>query len=346
MLLIMLKKNRIDTPSVWLVIMVLIHFSIFEKGVAQPNIFKNPIVEQRADPWVYKTDSGTYYFIATVPEYDRIELRKSNSIQGFSVAEAKTIWRKHEKGIMGQHIWAPELHKIDGIWYIYFAAGETEKIWNIRMYVLSNASSDPMSGEWKEEGQIITKRESFSLDATTFEHKGKRYLIWAQHITEKKHGTGLLLSEMSSPTSITGPEIVISESDFDWEKVKYEVNEGPAVIKRNGRIFVTYSASATDHNYAVGLLWINENENLLDSTEWHKSPKPVFYTNEETQRFGPGHSCFTIAEDGKTDILIYHARNYKELEQDPLRDPNRNTRARELHWDADGFPDFRQEEGD
>jgi GH43 family beta-xylosidase len=151
---------------------------------------------------------------------------------------------------------------------------------------------------------------------------------------------------MNSPTSLTGPEVVISQPEFDWEKVKYEVNEGPAVIKRNGRIFITYSASATDHNYAVGLLWIHENENLLDTAAWQKSPTPVFYTNEEIHRFGPGHNCFTIAQDGKTDILIYHARNYREIQGDPLSDPNRHTRARVLHWTEDGFPDFRQEEGD
>ncbi len=90
--------------------------------------FDNPIAEQRADPWVYKTDDGIYYLIATVPEYDRIVIRKANSINGLKNANEKEVWYKHEKGVMGHHIWAPELHKIDGKWYIYFAAGEAENI--------------------------------------------------------------------------------------------------------------------------------------------------------------------------------------------------------------------------
>lgn len=316
-----------------------------EKKSEKEITYNNPIAPQRADPWVYKDDDGTYYFIATAPEYDRIILRKSDSINGIKTAEEKVIWRKHTTGVMGHHIWAPELHKIDGKWYIYFAAGEAENIWNIRMWVLSNESADPTQGEWKEEGRIMTERESFSLDATTFEHKGKRYLIWAQNVRPGEN-TSLVLSEMESPTKLTGPEVIITDPKLPWERIGYKVNEGPAVIKRNGKIFVTYSASATDHNYCMGLLWADENANLLDTASWNKAQEPVFFTNDSLKRFGPGHSCFTVAEDGKTDVLIYHARDYKELKGSPLSDPNRDARARVIHWKEDGFPDFGQDIAD
>lgn len=308
--------------------------------------FDNPIAEQRADPWVHKTDDGTYYLVATVPEYDRIVIRKASTINGLKSAKEKVVWRKHEKGVMGHHIWAPELHRIDGTWYIHFAAGEAENIWNIRMWVLSNDSDDPMEGEWKEEGRIETQRESFSLDATTFEHRGKRYLIWAQNVRGGDHGTALVMSEMKNPTTLTGPEVVLTEPEFNWERMKYNVNEGAAVIKRNGKIFVTYSASATNHNYCMGLLWIDENADLMDVSNWSKSPGPVFYTNEDLNRYGPGHNSFTTAEDGETVIMIYHARDYKEIQGHELSDPNRATRARVVRWTESGFPDFRQNEGD
>lgn len=321
-------------------------FAFSTRSFSQTPEFDNPIAEQRADPWVYKTDEGTYYLIATVPEYDRIVIRKSTSINGLKNAEEKVVWHKHEQGVMGHHIWAPELHRIDGTWYIYFAAGEAENIWNIRMWVLSNKSQDPMEGEWKEEGQIKTERESFSLDATTFEHKGKRYLVWAQNVRGGDHGTALVLSEMKNPTTLTGPEVVLTEPEFKWERMKYNVNEGAAVIKRNGKIFVTYSASATNHNYCMGLLWIDEDDDLMDISKWNKSPGPVFYTNKELKRFGPGHNSFTTAEDGETVIMIYHARDYKEIQGHELSDPNRATRARVVRWTESGFPDFRQNEGD
>lgn len=307
--------------------------------------YNNPIVGQRADPWVYKDTDGTYYFIATAPEYDRIEIRKSDSINGLGTAEPQVIWTKHETGKMGHHIWAPELHKIDGKWYVYFAAGEAENVWNIRMFVLSTDAADPTQDEWVEEGQIATERDSFSLDATTFEHQGKRYLIWAQNVREGEN-TSLVMSEMENPTTLTGPEIVITDPEFDWERIGYKVNEGPAVLKRNGKIFVTYSASATDKNYAVGLLWADENADLMDEASWNKSETPVFATNAEARRFGPGHNSFTKAEDGETDVMIYHARVYEKIRGNSLYDFNRHTRARIVKWDEQGFPDFRQEQRD
>ncbi|HYQ59263.1 MAG TPA: family 43 glycosylhydrolase, partial [Draconibacterium sp.] len=297
-------------------------------------------------PWVHKTDDGTYYLIATAPEYDRIVIRKASTINGLKEAQEKVVWRKHETGDMGAHIWAPELHRIDGSWYIYFAAGEADNVWNIRMWVLSNTSDDPMTGEWKEEGRIESDIESFSLDATTFEHKGKRYLIWAQNVRGGGHGTALVLSEMENPTTLTGPELVITEPLLNWERQKYNVNEGPAVIKHGGRIFVSYSASATNHFYSMGLLWIDEDADILDIKNWHKSPGPVFYTNDEMKRYGPGHNSFTTSEDGETTIMIYHARDYKEIQGPELNDPNRATRARPVQWTEDGFPDFMQYIGD
>ncbi|WP_215226484.1 glycoside hydrolase family 43 protein [Echinicola shivajiensis] len=313
---------------------------------AQELSFNNPIAEQRADPWIYKNEDGTYYLIATVPEYDRIVIRKSESINGLKQASEKEVWHKHEQGVMGHHIWAPELHRIDGKWYIYFAAGEAENIWNIRMWALSNASEDPTEGEWEEEGRIMTDIDSFSLDATTFEHNGKRYMIWAQNVRGGEHGTGLVMSEMQDPTTLKGPELVLTEPEFDWERVKYNVNEGPAVLKRNGKIFVTYSASATNENYCMGLLWIDENADLLDINNWNKSPGPVFYSNEDLDRYGPGHNSFTTAEDGETVIMIYHARDYKDIQGHELSDPNRATRARIIDWTPSGFPDFMQKKGD
>lgn len=326
--------------------LVIVVFVISNTAYTQTFEFDNPIAKKRADPWVYKTADNTYYLIASVPEYDRIVLRKAKNINALKNAKEKELWHKHEHGVMASHIWAPELHRIDGKWFIYFAAGESENIWNIRMWVLSNSSDDPMEGTWKEEGQLKTKRESFSLDATTFEHKGKRYLIWAQNISEKEHGTALVISEMKTPTELIGPEIVITEPEFSWEKIKFNVNEGPAVLKRNGKIFVSYSASATNHNYCIGLLSIDENDDLLKSSNWLKSSGPVFYSNADLKRYGPGHNSFTTTEDGKTDVLIYHTRDYKEIKGDELSDPNRSTRARIIKWTDSGFPDFMQNTAD
>ena len=77
-----------------------------------------PFISNRADPYVTRRDDGTYYFTASVPEYDRIILRKSDSLMGLREAPEKTVWKKHESGEMSAHIWAPELHRIGDAWYL------------------------------------------------------------------------------------------------------------------------------------------------------------------------------------------------------------------------------------
>jgi GH43 family beta-xylosidase len=312
----------------------------FSASIAQAGQFTNPIVEQRADPWIYKHTDGYYYFSATVPEYDRLELRRAPTIQALGGAESKVIWRRHATGEMGSHIWAPEIHYIGGKWYIYFAAGRAEAIWEIRIYVLENASANPLEGTWKEKGQLKTNWESFSLDATTFEHRGVRYLVWAQKDPKIYGNTNLYIAPMSNPWTINGTQVMITKPEYPWEQIGFWVNEGAAVIKKHGKIFMTYSASATDANYCIGLLTADEDNDLLDPTSWSKSPEPVFQTSHENGQYGQGHNCFTVSPDGTEDILVYHARNYEKIVGDPLNDPNRHTHAQILRWNSDGTPNF------
>ncbi|MFA9557901.1 family 43 glycosylhydrolase [Evansella sp. AB-rgal1] len=304
------------------------------------NTYKNPIVEQRADPWVYKHSDGYYYFTGSVPAYDRIELRRSKTIQGLGEAEPVTVWEKHESGPMSALIWAPEIHFIDGKWYIYFAAGRTDAQFAHRMYVLETGSENPLEGSWEEKGQLKTTWESFSLDATTFEHHGVRYLVWPQNDPDIKGNTNLYIAEMSNPWTIKGEPVMLTKPELDWEIIGYLVNEGPAVLKRNGKVFIAYSASATDHNYCMGLLSADDTSDLLKASSWEKKQEPVFQTNEETGQYGPGHNSFTVSEDGTEDVIVYHARNYKEIEGNPLHDPNRHTRAQVFTWNEDGTPNF------
>lgn len=302
--------------------------------------FHNPLVLQRADPHVTLQADGWYYYTATVPEYDRIEIRRARTLDELGQAEARVVWRKHARGEMGAHIWAPEMHRIDGKWFIYFTAAPADRIWEIRLYVLENASSDPFRGAWVERGQLKTGWESFSLDATTFAHRGQRYLVWTQRAPDGSRGTNIYIAGMDSPLSIAGPATLLTRPEYAWEKVKYEVTEAPAVLVKNGRVFLTYSASATDASYAMGMLTARADADLLDAGSWTKSPQPVFRSSDANRQWGPGHNSFTSTPDGKTDVLVYHARNYREIVGDSLHDPNRNTRAQVIHWRADGTPDF------
>lgn len=299
----------------------------------------NPLVPKRADPHVFLHSDGYYYLTATAPEYDRIEVRRATSIGGLATAQAKAVWRKHSSGEMAAHIWAPEIHFIDGAWHIYFTAGRSDDIWAIRMYVLKNTSSNPLEGEWNELGRIVTNWDSFSLDATTFAHAGQRYYLWTQTVPNYP-GTSIVIARMSSPIKLTGPQVVLSSPDLTWEKQGHEVNEAPAVLIKNGKVFVTYSASATDQNYCMGLLTADATAELVDAKSWKKAAQPVFKSSSQNSQYGPGHNSFTTTPDGRVDILVYHARSYRDIVGEPLNNPDRATRAQHLPFDAAGLPVF------
>lgn len=306
--------------------------------------YNEPWILQRADPFICRQDNGKYYFTASVPAYDRIVLRCADTLAGIADAEEVTVWKKHESGIMSEHIWAPELHRIDGKWYIYFAGGERDDIWKIRPYVLECADADPMTGTWKELGMMQCSDDdefsfrAFSLDATVFESNGKRYYVWAEKVGVGRQISNLYIAEMDKPDKLKTVQVLLTTPDYDWERVGFWVNEGPAVIKRNGKIFLTYSASETGAPYCMGMLTADEGSDLLDPLSWKKERYPVLKSDPSIEIYGPGHNSFTVDEEGN-DILVYHARKESVIEGDPLYNPNRHTMLMKIKWE-NGRPVF------
>lgn len=304
-----------------------------------------PWIAQRADPYVCHHKDGNFYFTGSVPEYDRIVLRKANRLKDLDRAEEVTIWRKHESGPMGEHIWAPELHFIGQKWYMYFAAGNKENPWHIRPYVLECTGNDPMADPWVEKGIMQAADadefsfQSFSLDATVFENKGELYYIWAEKVGAGKKISNLYIARMASPTKLETVQELLTTPDYEWERYGFWVNEGPAILKKNGKIFLTYSASDTGVHYCVGMLSIDEDGDVLDPRQWKKERMPVLATDEKLGIYGPGHNCFTTDENGKI-IMIFHARNVDKIEGNPLYNPNRHAMMLEVMWDEDKNPIF------
>lgn len=303
-----------------------------------------PLIEQRADPYIHKHSDGYYYFTASVPAYDRLELRRAKTIDGLASAEPVAVWHKPDTGPLCELIWAPEIHFNQGAWYIYFAAAPSREIkddlFQHRMYCVSTTADNPLEGDWSEPKQIDTGIDSFCLDATTFTHKGVLYYVWAQKEPGIAGNSNLYIAPMEVPDAIAGEPVRLSIPELEWETRGFLVNEGPAVLIRNGRVLLTYSGSATDENYCMGLLYADEEADLLDPASWTKVQEPVFQSDFENRIFGPGHNSFTLAEDGETDMLVYHARTYTEIEGDPLWDPNRHTFVKPIKWDDKGLPVF------
>lgn len=307
-------------------------------------IYNKPWILQRADPYVMRAENGTYYFTASVPEYDRIVLRSSSGFYDLDKAEEKEIWHKHEKGPQSKHIWAPEIHFLFGKWYIYYAGSDVDDIWALRPYVLECTGNDPMKDPWIEKGMLTAREDdefsfrAFSLDTTVFEVGGSWYCIWAEKVGVGKQISNLYIARLKNAYTMDTVQVLLTTPDYDWERVGFWVNEGPAVLKRNGKIFVTFSASETGVCYCVGMLTADENSDLLDPRSWEKDRMPVLSSSSEKGIYGPGHNSFTVDEDGR-DLMVFHARTETEIDGDPLYNPNRHTMVMPITYE-NGRPVF------
>lgn len=311
--------------------------------------YNQPFIEQRADPYIYRHTDGTYYFTASVPEYDRIVLREADTLAGLKEAKEKTLWTKHESGPQSLHVWAPEIHYIDGGWYIYYAAGDKDDEWAIRPYVLKCGGEDPMKDEWTEMGMIQAAEDdpfsfhAFSLDATVFRQRGDYYYIWAEKTGVGKQISNLYIARMETPVKLATAQVLLTTPDYDWERVGFWVNEGPDILEHGDKLFLTYSASETGEAYCMGMLYADKDADLLDPASWTKLRYPVLRSDADKGIYGPGHNCFVKADDGVTDLCVYHARPYKEVEGNPLYDPNRHAMIMRMKYDEEGFPVFAYE---
>lgn len=188
-------------------------------------------------------------------------------------------------------------------------------------------------------GQLRTPWDSFTLDATSFVHRGACYLCWAQREPGIDSNSNLYLAPLATPTTLGPRPARLTVPTLDWEGRGFKVAEGPALLSRNGRLFMTYSASATDARYCMGMLTARDDADIMDPAAWVKSPVPVFASSPANRIWGPGHNSFTTDERGR-DMLVYHARDYEKIVGDPLFDPNRRTRVQPIRYRADGTPDF------
>lgn len=317
--------------------------------------YPNPFIIERADPFVTKGPDGYYYFTASYPAYkcvedgyDRIVIRRSETVIGLATAQEHTVWIAHSTGNMGAHIWAPEIHYIAGAWCIFFAAGDKEDVWNIRPYMLKCNGQDPIKDSYEELGVVKATADdemsfrSFSLDMTYFENKGEHYLLWA----EKVEDSSILMAKINpeNPNQLISKPMLLTKPDYDWEKIRYRVNEGPSVIKSGNRIFVFFSASGTGEEYCVGCIYADADSHLMDNNSWTKLSTPILSTADLVGEVGPGHNSFVVDENGK-QLMVYHARPESHLKgecgtycDETLYDPCRHARIKEVTFDSNNMP--------
>jgi GH43 family beta-xylosidase len=296
---------------------------------AATKTFTNPILNDGADPWVISKD-GFYYYTHTTGS--SIRIWKSKTLTGLSNAEYKDVWFPPVEGKNTSNVWAPELHFVNGKWYIYYAADDGQNA-NHRMFVLESETDDAL-GKYSDKGMMDTAGR-WAIDGTIFQKKdGSLYFIWSGWEGAVNVSQHLYIAPMSNPYTISGKPVEISRPELDWELIgKPTINEGPEVLLHGDNIFVIYSASGSwTDDYCLGMLSTQMGSDLLNPSAWKKHDKPVFSKTDNV--FGPGHSSFVKSVDGKEDWILYHAAKMQGSGW------NRNVRMQSFQWNTDGTPNF------
>lgn len=309
--------------------------------------YVNPVFENAPDPWVYRHSPDCYYFIRTTGV--NLELMRSSTLTGIGQEERRVIWTAPKEGTCCHNIWAPELHNINGVWYIYFSGddfkGTTPEDYGIGHttrtgHVLECRDADPMTGTWELKGRLGC--DPVGIDGTILRQGEKLYFVYAAYENFPTTVSSLYIYEMESPLRVKGKPVCLARAEYDWEIASEDPNwkilEGPVALYRNGKIFLVYSANTcwTD-NYCLGMLTADADADLMDPNSWKKSPEPVFQKCMENKAYGPGHNSFTLSPDGTEDYIVYHLIT-EPFNGQPGRD--RHACIQKFTWNEDGTPNF------
>jgi len=304
----------------------------------EKSTFTNP-VWNGADPWMVKNGDEYIYCFS---RNNSIVVSRSKYMT--KKGEEKVIWKAPTSGWNSNCVWAPEIHYIDGRWYIYYAAGKSGPPFIYQRTGVLRSKTGDIFSDYEDMGMLNTgddpddiSKNVWAIDMTVFEHQGKLYAVWSgwkkQQETDKtpQH---LYIQEMENPYTLKGKRVLLSSPEESWETGgPLDINEGPEVLKNGNNLFIVYSCRESWlKEYRQGMLQlINPDGNLLDPKNWKKKG-PVFQGNEKV--FGVGHVSFVKSPDENEDWIIYHSK------KDTVPGWNRDVRMQRFTWNADGTPDF------
>jgi GH43 family beta-xylosidase len=272
---------------------------------------------------------GGYYYYSESRNKRQIYIRKSPTIAGIGRDEGVCVWTAPKSGGNSSNVWAPELHLIDGRWFIYYAADDGNNR-NHRIWVLESEDSDPR-GEYRCRGSLDTG--GWAIDGTILTlDEGAKYLLWSGWPGKRNGQQNIYIAPMRDAVTVAGPRVCIATPDQAWERVAMPICEGPQVLKRNGDIFIVYSASGSwTPDYCLGMLH-SHSRDVLNPASWKKHG-PVFRKTEQV--WGVGHCSFVKSLGQPEDWIIYHSKTSLKPGWD-----DRDVHAKPFGWRSDGFPEF------
>jgi len=299
--------------------------------------YKNPLNPEldTADPCIrYNHADGYYYGIYT--GHDKLTLHRSRELRDMFIrSESRVIYSpKDEDGTYG-FLWAPELHVIDGVWYIYTSTHEKETKARKHLICL-RAKSDELFDGFELCGHIDP--DFYAIDPTVYkDDESGRLYICASAVLDGQQK--LVINELKTPSATAGEWRIIASPLYDWEKVyPYDgtwapINEGAYFVKKDSRLFIIYSGNGCwSDDYVMGIIEF-VGDDLLNPEHWVKSPEP--FMTKGNGCVGPGHATFFNSPDGSELWICHHCLKESDPDFKPM---NRHCHVQKVFFDKTGFP--------
>lgn len=280
---------------------------------AATQYFYNPLFAgDQPDPYFYpeKDALGNYYYFFS--EGDRLSIRKVSNPAYVQWSAVTTLFMGATYGL--KQIWAPELHRINGFWYLYFTATKTDDAGH-RIYMMKNTHADPTDQTWTEPYPMENMPNSFAIDPNIMQTAdgSKKWLLWTGRGTDgvmRIYYGKLIYPQRVDPATIK----LLAQPTYAWEKADGPVNEAPQFLRKDaqGIWFIYFSANGTNSpdKYCLGRIFLKQGGNPDNPADWVKHPSPVFQTSVANSVYSPGHCSFFTA--GTEWWIAYHAKSVKQ----------------------------------
>lgn len=305
--------------------------------------YKNPLTRDFPVPdpcIVYSNEHKCYFATYTVGREGKgyIVMHKSEKLGDlFRCDDSKVVYSENENDKTYGPFWAPEMHFIDGKWYIYTSTKNAKDIWQKHILCLKAKSDNPFDG-FELAGHI--NPQLYAIDPTIYQDHKNNKLYISYSIAEKCGKQCVAIQELKSPTETTGEYGVVSMPEYDWEMVapyegNWTINEGSYFIEKDDRLFIIYSANGCwCDDYCLGILEFVGN-NMLSADSWKKSKRPFMIKGNGN--YGPGHATFFYSPD-KTELWVCH---HCLAASNPTNSPmDRYCHVQKVEFDEMGFPNM------
>jgi len=265
--------------------------------------YENPFNPWIADPDIVYHD-GKYYHVFGA--WGCLFVSTFDDFANYTTDGAAMILQFVEGKPWAMDVWAPEIHFVDGYWYVYFSSAEKGTNESHRMYAMKSKTDNPM-GEYEEPVKLTDSTDKWAIDGTIFKYKGELYTVWSGWEGDENLAQNLYIAKMENPMKISSERVCISTPRYTWEQfggVPY-VNEGPYAIVDGDYLTILFSASGSwCDRYCIGQLLFT-GDDVLDGNSWKKFEKPI-HQSVRNKYYGPGH-CSVVPDKNGVLWMIFHA---------------------------------------